>query len=136
MIKLVDILLEEISKKEVQNIVNRIFPQIIKDRGVGKQGIPNIKFHHDIYALHSGIEDMRGEESETTKAQWIDETNTIWIFYPNMENEEDVIKTTLHEFEHTHQDPELNKKYRKLGYDLNPNEIAARNAEKNWEKYK
>jgi len=119
----------------VQSIVDRVFPLIVKDRGTGKQGIPEIKLHHDIYALHSGIDDMRGEESETSKAQWIHEENTIWIFYPNMENEEDVIRTVLHEFEHTHQDPKKDDKYREMGYKNNPHEKAARKAEKKWKRY-
>jgi hypothetical protein len=135
MIKLVDILLESISKNEVQSIIDRVFPQILKDRGTGKQGIPKIEVWADIYARLSGDDEMRGEESETTKAEWVYEDNTIYIYYPNMDSEEDVIRSILHEFEHTHQDEEKNKEYRKLGYDNNPNEIAARKAEKNWKKY-
>tara|TARA_B100001094_G_C18095647_1_gene752877 strand:- start:864 stop:1274 length:411 start_codon:yes stop_codon:yes gene_type:complete len=135
MIKLKDILLEGLSKNKVQAIIDKVFPQIVQDRGTGRKGIPEIKLHHDIYALHSGIDDMRGEESETTKAQWIYEKNIIWIFYPNIVNEEDAIRTILHEFEHTHQDPIKNKKYREQGYDDNPYEKAARNAEKKWRDY-
>ncbi len=135
MIKLKDILLEGLSKNKVQAIVDRVFPQIVEDRGTGKKGIPKIKLHHDIYALASGIDDMRGEESESSEAMWSDETNTIWIFYPNMKDEEHIIRTILHEFEHTHQDPKKNAKYRAQGYDNNPNEIAARNAEKKWKDY-
>ena len=129
MIKLVDILLENISKDEVQTIVDKVFPRIVKDRGVGKQGIPKIELHVDIIARYSGIPDMRGEESKTTKAEWVAKDNTIYIYYPNMVNEEDVIRSILHEFEHTHQDEKENEEFRKLGYDDNPNEIAARKAE-------
>jgi len=124
-----------ISMDDVQSIVDRVFPLIVKDRGTGKQGIPEIKLHHDIYALYSGIDDMRGEESETSKAQWLHKTNTIWIFYPNMKNEEDVIRTVLHEFEHTHQDPKKSDKYREMGYENNPYEKAAHKAEKKWKRY-
>jgi len=134
-IKLKDILSEGLSKNKVQAIVDKVFPQIVQDRGEGKQGVPKIKLHHDIYARLSGIEDMRGEESDSTKAQWVDEHNTIFIYYTNMKNEEDVIRSVLHEFEHTHQDTKKNEKYREQGYDNNPYEIAARNAEKNWKQY-
>ena len=126
---------EGMAKNKVQDIVDRVFPQIVEDRGEGRNGIPEIKFHHDIYALHSGIDDMTGEVSATTKAQWIHETNTIWIFYPNMENEEDVIRTVLHEFEHTHQDPKKSDKYREMGYENNPYEKAAHKAENKWKDY-
>ena len=135
MIKLKNILLEAMSKANVQTIVDRVLPQIAQDRGLGKQGMPKIELHHDIYARLSGIEDMRGEESDSTKAQWVDKDNTIYIYYPNMMNEEDVIRSVLHEFEHTHQDAKKNEKYREQGYDNNPYEIAARNAEKNWKQY-
>ena len=135
MIKLKDILLEGLSKNKVQSIVDRVFPQIVQDRGEGRQGVPEIKLHHDIYARHSGIDDMSGEDSETSEAEWDHKKNTIWIYYPNMKNEEDVIRTVLHEFEHTHQDPKKNEKYREMGYDNNPYEMAARNAEKKWRDY-
>ena len=135
MIKLVDILLENISKDEVQTIVDKVFPRIVKDRGVGKQGIPKIELHVDIIARYSGIPDMRGEESKTTKAEWVAKDNTIYIYYPNMVNKEDVIRSVLHEFEHTHQNEEENEEYRKLGYDNNPNEIAARKAEEKYKDY-
>ena len=135
MIKLTDILSESVSKSKVQDIVDRVFPQIIKDRGTGRKGKPKVKLHHDIYALVSGIDDMTGEDSKTSKAMWMDKSNTIWIFYPNMKNEEDVIRSILHEFEHTHQDPKKNEKYREQGYDNNPYEKAARSAENKWRKY-
>ena len=35
MIKLANLLLESMSKDEVQAIVDRVFPQIVKDRGLG-----------------------------------------------------------------------------------------------------
>jgi hypothetical protein len=135
MIKLSDILLESMSKNKVQDIVDKIFPQIIKDRGIGRQGIPKLELYRDIYARYSGIKGMKGEESSTSKAEWVDEDNTIYIYYPNMINKEDIIKTILHEFEHTHQDPEKWEEYSAKGYDDNPYEIAARNAENKWENY-
>jgi len=134
-IKLIDILLEGMSKNKVQDIIDKVFPKIIQDRGTGRQGVPKIKLHHDIYARLSGDPEATGEESETSKAEWEHETNTIWLYYPNIKNEEELIKTILHEFEHTHQDPKKNEKYREQGYDDNPYEIAARNAEKKWKRY-
>jgi len=134
-IKLKDIITEALSKNNVQSIVDRVFPQIVQDRGSGKQGIPKIKLHHDIYARLSGIDDMTGEDSDSTKAQWVYEDNIIYIYYTNMKNEEDVIRSILHEFEHTHQDHDQYIRYREKGYDNNPHEIEARSAEKDWQKY-
>jgi len=134
-IRLMDILSEGISKNNVQSIVDRILPQIIDNKGTGKQGVPKIKLHTDIIARYSGIPDMRGEESKTTKAEWVAEDNTIYIYYPNMVNEEDVIRSVLHEYEHTLQDPKQNDEYRLKGYKKNPNELAARKAELDWKDY-
>jgi hypothetical protein len=54
-----------------------------------------------------------------------------------MANEEDVIRSLLHEFEHARQDPKKYEKYREEGFDGldNPYEKAARKAEETWEKY-
>ncbi len=134
-IKLKDILSEGISKNNVQAIIDRILPQIIDNKGTGKQGKPKVELHSDIYARYSGIDGMSGEESKSSKAEWVHQDNTIYIYYPNMMNEEDVIKSVLHEFEHTLQDPKQNDEYRAKGYEKNPNEISARKAELDWEMY-
>ena len=131
------LLTEGMSMDEVQSIVDRVFPQIVQDRGVGKQGLPKLELHADIYARHSGIEGMTGELSDTSKAEWVDEENAIYVYYPNMVNEEDVIRSILHEFEHTHQDPEEYEAYKAQGFDgqSNPHEVAARKAEEQWINY-
>ena len=128
---------EGMSKNKVQFIVDRAFPQIVQDRGAGRQGVPELELHADIYARYSDIAGMKGEISEEAKAEFVDEDNTIYVYYPNMTNEEDVIRSILHEFEHAHQDPEQYDAYRAKGYDgiSNPYEVAARNAEKKWKDY-
>ena len=70
-----------------------------------------------------------------SEAEWEHEDNTIYIYFPNMKDEEHVIRSILHEFEHTHQDPKKHDEYRALGYDKNPYEIAAYKAEEKWKKY-
>ena len=125
------------SRDEVQLIVDRVFPQIMQDRTAPPQGAPNIELHADIYARYSDIEGMKGEISHSSKAEFVDEENAIYVYYPNMKNEEDVIRSLLHEFEHTHQDPKKYEKYREEGHDgiSNPYEVDARRAEEKWRKY-
>jgi len=122
---------------EVQLIVDRVFPQIVQDRGPGRQGVPKIELHADIYARHSGIAGMKGEVSGEAKAEFVDENNAIYVYFPNMKNEEDVIRSILHEFEHAHQDPKEYEAYRKAGFDgrNNPLEVKAFAAEEKWRKY-
>ena len=128
---------EVMTKDKVQSIVDRVFPQVVHNRGPGRQGVPKIELHADIYARHSGIEGMKGELSHSSKAEWVDEENAIYVYYPTMTDEEDVIRSLLHEFEHTHQDPEEYEAYKAQGYDglSNPHEVAARNAENRWKDY-
>ena len=131
------LLTEGMPEEEVQSIVSRVFPQILKDRGIPTQGEPKIELHTDIYERHSGIAGMKGEVSEEAKAEWVDEENAIYVYYPNMANEEDIIRSILHEFEHAHQDPEEYEAYKAQGYDgqSNPLEVAARDAEEKWKNY-
>ena len=129
---------ESMPEEEVQSIVNRIYPQIVRDRGVPPQGEPIVELHRDIYARYSDIEGMEGELSHSSKAEFVDEDNAIYVYYPNMTNEEDVIRSILHEFEHAHQDPEEYEAYRKQEeYDglSNPHEVAAFDAEEKWKDY-
>ncbi len=122
---------------EVQLIVDRVFPQIVQDRGPGRQGVPKIELHADIYARHSGIAGMKGEVSNEAKAEFVDKNNAIYVYFPNMKNEEDVIRSILHEYEHAHQDPKKYEMYREQGFDGldNPYEVDARRAEEKWRKY-
>ena len=130
-------LLEGIDMSTVQAIVDRIYPKIVKNLGKSSYGnkIPPVELHRDIYARLSGDEEARGEHSTTSKAQYDDETNIIYIYYPNMLNEEDIIRALLHEYTHSLQDPTKWAEYRKKGYENNPYEIAASKAENNWKKY-
>ena len=118
---------------EIQPIVDYAYPKIQKYYGTGKLSIPPIKFHHDIYARLSGDEEQSGEHSSTTKAQYDEDTNVIYIYYPNMENEEDVLRALIHEYTHYRQDHKLFKKYKAMySYDEDPTEIEAKRNEEDW----
>ena len=132
------ILTEGMSMDEVQSIVDRVYPQILEDRGIPPQGEPSVELHTDIYARYSGEPGMEGEVSGEAKAEFVDKDNAIYVYHPNMENEEDVIRSLLHEYEHACQDPKEYEKFREAGFDGldNPYEKAARKAEENWIKYR
>ena len=70
---------EAMTQDKVQSIVDRVFPQIVNDRGPGRQGVPKIELHTDIYARHSGIEGMEGELSHSSKAEFVNEDNAIYV---------------------------------------------------------
>ena len=118
---------------EIQNIINYAYPKIQSYYGKGSLDIPKIELHKDIYARLSGDEEQSGEHSSTTKAQYDENTNIIYIYYPNMENEEDVLRALIHEYTHYRQDHKLFKKYKAMyGYDEDPTEIEAKRNEEDW----
>jgi len=132
-IKLRDILVEGFDKKKAQAIVDRVYPQIVKNLGKAKRGTPKVEFHTNIYVRVSGIEGMEGEANPHAEYDW--NKNKIYLYSPKMTNEEEIIRGLLHEYTHATQDPKKMKEYRKLGYANNPYEKAATKAEKNWKKY-
>ena len=118
---------------EIQNIIDYSYPKIQKYYGKGSLDIPKIELHKDIYARLSGDEEQSGEHSSTTKAQYDDETNIIYIYYPNIKTEEDVLRSLIHEYTHYRQDHKLFKKYKAMyGYDEDPTEIEAKRNEEDW----
>ena len=118
---------------EIQNIIDYSYPKIQKYYGKGSLDIPKIELHKDIYARLSGDEEQSGEHSSTTKAQYDEETNVIYIYYPNMMNEEDILRSLIHEYTHYKQDHKLFKKYKAMyGYDEDPTEIEAKRNEEDW----
>ena len=121
---------------EIQNIINYSYPKIQSYYGKGSLDVPKIELHKDIYARLSGDEEQCGEHSSTTKAQYDEDTNVIYIYYPNMMNEEDVLRSIIHEYTHYRQDHKLFKQYRQMySYDENPIEIEAHKNEEDWEMF-
>ena len=121
---------------EIQNIVNYAYPNIKKYYGKGKLNYPTIELHKDIYARITGEPEQRGEHSKTSEAQYEHHTNKIYIYYPNMVNEEDVLRSLIHEYTHYRQNiTTLSKKYHamKYTYDTDPQEIEAHKTEKDWQ---
>ena len=118
---------------EIQNIIDYAYPKIQSYYGKGSLDIPKIELHKDIYARLSGDEEAEGEHSKTTKAQYDEDTNVIYIYYPNIMNEEDILRSIIHEYTHYRQDHKLFKKYKAMySYDEDPTEIEAKRNEEDW----
>ena len=127
----------DLGEDYIQEIVDRIYPNIVNKLGPSKyfDKPPTVELWKDIYARVSGIEGMEGEHSASSKAQFDEDVNIIYVYYPNMEDVEDVIKSLLHEYTHYLQDPDEREENRKDGYDLDPDEIASAKAELKWKDY-
>ena len=128
---------EGMTKNIIQSIVDKVYPSIINDLGKSIYGnkVPTVELHTDIYARLSGIPGATGDESHSSEAEYDDEENKIFVYYPNMKSEQHVIESLLHEYTHSLQDPTKWAEYRKSGYENNPFEKEASKAEKNWRKY-
>jgi len=124
---------------EIQQIIDYAYPKIQEYYGGGESSIPSIELHVDIYARLSGDPEARGEASKSTKAQYDEDTNVIYIYYPNIENEEDLLRSLVHEYTHYKQDHSLFQKYRDMyDYDDPKNKIEAeaKKAEEDWYLFK
>jgi hypothetical protein len=133
LIKLKAILLEKLSKDEITDIVERVYPKIVSKLGKGKRRIPKVSVHSSIYARLSGVEGMMGTANPHAEYDW--DTNEIFLYSPRMTNEEEVIRALIHEYTHSKQDYDTMLKYRNKGYANNPYEKAATKAEKTWKRY-
>ena len=124
-------------EKKVTNIIDKIYPLIKKHYGKSKfnPNPPKVKTHHNIYARITGIDEAEGECSP--HAEFERETNTIWVYYPEMINKKMIIETLIHEYVHYLQSPTWMKRYYKMGYeyDNHPYEISAKKEEENWKKF-
>ena len=120
---------------EIQQIVNYAYPKIQKYYGKGKLPIPKIDTsHRNTYAMHSGEPEAEGEHAATTPAEYY--KGTIYLYLPNVTNEEELLRSIIHEYTHYTQDSELLKRYKQMySYDEDPTEIEARKNEENWEMF-
>ena len=130
---------------EIQQIIDYAYPKIQSYYGTGKLPVPPIKLSVDIYARLSNDPRQRGEESKTSEAQYEEKTNIIWVYYPNMKTEEDVLRSLIHEYTHYTQVKDIEDKeersdlfgkYKQMyDYETDPTETEAKKNEEDWEMF-
>ena len=120
---------------QVQSIISYSYPLIQKYYGKGKLSIPKIDTSHkNTYALHSGEPEATGEHAASSIAEYY--KGTIYLYLPNIKDEEGLLRALVHEYTHYTQDSELLAKYKQIySYDEDPNEIEAKKNEENWEMF-
>ena len=118
---------------EVQNILDYAYPLIKSYFGKGKLDYPKINTSHkNTYAMHSGEPEAEGEHSSTSIAEYY--MGTIYLYLPNITNEEQLLRALVHEYTHYTQNSELFAKYRGMyDYDKDPTEIEAHKNEEKWQ---
>ena len=120
---------------EIQQIVDRAYPLIQKYYGKGKLSTPKIDTSHkNTYALHSGEPEATGEHAASSIAEYY--KGTIYLYLPNIKDEEGLLRAIIHEYTHYTQDSELLAKYKQIySYDEDPNEIEAHKNEEDWQMF-
>ena len=128
-------------QEEITKIVNKVYPLIIQDIIISnnctiKNVYPEIEFHYNIYERLSGEKGMTGEVCAHAEYDW--SRNVIYIYTSRMFNEEDIIRSLIHECVHSNQLYEIHEEYYKcdLDYEHHPYEIEAEYEEEKWYKYK
>lgn len=87
-----------------------------------------------------GIEDSPYSDKDDAeiKGEYCNLHNEIVIYWKNIDDEESLIKTIIHEYQHYLQSPAWYTRYYNQGYGYNdhPYEVQATKEEDNWEKFK
>ena len=116
----------------IKSIISKVYPKIKKYYGKGKLDYPTIDTSYkNTYAMHSGEPEAEGEHSATSIAEYY--MGTIYLYLPNIKNEEGLVRAIIHEYTHYTQDSELFAKYRDMySYNEDPTEIEAHKNEEDW----
>ena len=118
--------------ENILNIVNKVYPKIAKDYNSNAK----VEVYTNIFTRLSSIPAILEYESY---AEYSWRYNKIYLYTDNLDNEEDVIRSLIHECVHSTQCYEIYEAYYDkcgLDYDLHPYEIEAEYEEEKWEKYK
>ena len=119
-------------KNKVLNIINEVYPLISKDYSCNAK----VELHYNIYERLSGEKVMYGTACAQAEYDWSE--NKIYLYTSRLFNEEDVIRSLIHECVHSNQNKETFDAYYLCGetYKTHPHEIEAKYEEENWKKYK
>ena len=115
----------------VKNIVNKVYPAIAKDY----KSNAKVEIYSDIFTRLNSVSVMDEDESY---AEYSWDTNKIYLYTDNLNSEEDIIRSLIHECVHSTQSYEIYEAYYKcdLDYETHPYEIEAEYEEEKWINYK
>jgi hypothetical protein len=118
-------------KEKTENIVNKVYPIIAKDYNSNAK----VEIYTNIFARLDSIPAILEYESY---AEYSWSSNKIYLYTDNLDNEEDVIRSLIHECVHSNQCFDIYEALYEcdLNYDTHPYEIEAEYEEEKWKKYK
>lgn len=131
------------SSLDIERVIDSVLPMIQYAYGSSKfqTDYPTVELHRDIFHRLTGemvTKEQLIEMHMYADAEYEYETNTIYLYYTQMNSEEDVVRTLIHEYQHYLQSPTWMKRYYTMGYeyDNHPYEVAAIEAEEDYEMFK
>ena len=118
-------------QEEITKIVNKVYPLISTDY----KSNAKVELYSNIFDRLNAISAMDEHESY---AEYHWDTNKIYLYTDNLNSEEDIIRSLIHECVHSTQSYDIYEAYYKcdLDYETHPYEIEAEYEEENWKKYK
>ena len=119
------------NKSNILNIVSEVYPKITKDYNSNAK----IEVYTDIFTR---LQCIPAINDELISAEYDWSENKVYIYTTNMTNEEQIIRSLIHECVHSTQSYDIYKAYYKcdLDYEHHPYEIEAEHEEEKWKKYK
>ena len=116
----------------VQKIINRVYPDIKEYFGNESK----VKLYKNIYE-RLNVEGI--DEDYVSYAEYLWDSDEIVLYTDSMENEEDIIRSLIHECVHSKQDHDVYEAYYDqcgVDYETHPCEIEAEYEEEKWINYK
>ena len=121
----------ENNKLEILNIVNKVYPAIAKDY----KSNAKVELYSDIFTR---LNSTSAVDEHDSYAEYSWSKNKIYLYTNHLSNEEDIIRSLIHECVHSNQLYDIYEAYYEcdLDYETHPYEIEAEYEEEKWKKYK
>ena len=116
---------------KVLNTINKVYSEISKDYNSNAK----VEVYTNIFTRLNSVPAIL-EYENYAEYHW--DNNKIYLYADNLENEEDVIRSLIHECVHSSQCYEVYVAYYEecgLDYDTHPYEIEAEYEEEKWRNY-
>ena len=115
----------------IQNIINKVYPTIAKDYNSNAK----VELYSDIYER---LDSTQAIDEYESYAEYSWSENKIYLYTNHLDNEEDIIRSLIHECVHSTQSYDIYEALYEcdLDYYTHPYEIEAEYEEENWINYK
>ena len=125
-------MMKKVDEQYCKKIIDKVYPIIAKDYNSNAK----VEVYKSIFDRLNGI--PANIDSYENYAEYSWSNNKIYLYTNCLENEEDVIRSLIHECVHSNQSYDIYEAYYNecdLDYDTHPYEIEAEYEEEKWKNY-